>query len=79
MAPVTYAALTTAKTAESLTALLSLLDPPGEEQRTALDQLLELVARIAESQARIERRLDAIELRLGARSDGSHKQRPTGS
>ena len=66
--PTSYAVLRTARRTESLTALLSLLDPPEKAEQTQLDQVISLLEGIAETQLRMEKRLVSLESRLAARS-----------
>ena len=71
MTPTSYAVLRTARRTESLTALLTLLDPPEAREQTPIDQVLRLLEAIAEAQLRLEARMVAIESRLTARSMAS--------
>ena len=64
MDPTSYAVLRTARRTESLTALLTLLDPPEVREQTQIDQVLRLLEGIAEAQIRTEARMVAIESRL---------------
>lgn len=74
LSPVTFAAMKAAATADSLTPLLGLLEPPGEEERSKLDLILDLLERVAENQVELGRRLAFIESRLAGTSVAS----PTG-
>ncbi len=78
LSPTSFAALKAAATADSLTPLLALLDPPTEQETSSIDLVLTLLERVAESQLRIEQRLGAIESRLGAQPLASPRQ-PTAS
>ena len=71
MNPTSYAVLRTARRTESLTALLTLLDPPEAREQTQIDQVLRLLEAIAEAQLRLEARMVALESRLTARSMAS--------
>lgn len=64
LGPVHFAAIQAATTADSLLPLLRLLEPPQAEETSQLDQVVTLLEMIAESQARLERRLVEIESRL---------------
>jgi len=66
-----YAVLRTARRTESLTALLTLLDPPEAKEQTQIDQVIALLEGIAEAQLRMEKRLVALESRLAASSRAS--------
>ena len=68
MTPTSYAVLRTARRTESLTALLSLLDPPEAREQTQIDQVIALLEGIAEAQLRMEARMVALECRLAGRS-----------
>jgi hypothetical protein len=59
MSPVTFAMIHAATAADSLLPLRALLEPPEGESR--LQQILDLLTAVAESQIRIERRLTALE------------------
>ncbi len=63
-----FSALRAARIGQDLTALLGLLEPPSAKEKTELDVMVTLLERIAESQIRIERRLDALESAGTARS-----------
>ena len=74
MTPTSYAVLRTARRTESLTALLTLLDPPENAEQTQIDQVLQLLEGIAEAQLRMEKRLVSIESRLAGRFVASQPQ-----
>jgi hypothetical protein len=69
----TSAALHAAATADRLLPLLDLLDPPPQES-SQIQQLLDLVEKIAEAQIRVEQKLDWLISRNAARPTGSPKQ-----
>jgi len=70
LAPVQYAAIQASTAADSLLPLLSLLEPQ-EKETSQLDQVIQLLEQIAESQARLERRVVEIESRLAGRASAS--------
>lgn len=78
MSPTTYAALRAAKVSGDLLPLLDLLQPPGKKEETQIDQILALLERIAESQARLESRLGDVELKLAAPSSASQQPEEKG-
>ena len=71
LSPVAFAALRAAATADALTPLLELLEPPGEEEKAKLDLVLDLLERIAESQIELGRRMDALESAISGRGAAS--------
>jgi hypothetical protein len=68
MSPATFAMIHAATAADSLLPLRELLEPPEGESK--LQQVIDLLTAVAESQIRIERRLTALESRT-ARPSGS--------
>ena len=79
LAPVQYAAIQAATAADSLLPLLSLLEPPQERETSQLDLVVTLLEAIAESQARLERRLVEIESRLAGPPRDSPQPSKTGA
>ncbi len=67
LAPVQYAAIQAATAVDSLLPLLTLLEPQ-EKETSQLDQVIQLLEQIAESQSRLERRVVEIESRLAGRA-----------
>lgn len=67
LSPVAFAALKAAATADSLTPLLELLDPPREDEVSKMDLVLELLEQIAANQLELAQRMHAIESRLAGK------------
>lgn len=77
LAPIQFAAIQAATTADLLLPLLSLLEPPQEQEKSQIDQIIVLLETIAESQSRLERRLVEIESRLaGPQRDSPQLSKP---
>lgn len=64
LSPTQTAALIAAKASEEASAKLDTLLAPPEQETSQLQVIVDLLARIAESQVRMERRLAALESRL---------------
>lgn len=80
LTPITFAALSTARDTHDLLALKQLLDPPKPDEQSQMNLVLELLERIAESQARteeaqarMERLLRQIACALGGKPKASQK------
>ena len=77
LSPIAYAAFQGALTSDRLLPLLDLLEPK-EGETSQLDLVVKLLETIAESQARIERRVVEIEFRLAGEASASPPpSRPT--
>jgi len=79
LSPVTFAAMKAAATADSLLPLLELLEPPGEQEKSKIDLMLDLLERIAEGQIGLARRMDALESLMSGWSAASRSGSPTAS
>ena len=70
LSPIAFAAFQGALTSDRLLPLLDLLEPQ-EKETSQLEQVIQLLETIAESQVRIERRVVEIESRLAGRASAS--------